>query len=1117
MKYLQELLFIKITLGINLKHKPQVYSIALNKYLRLKKFIMQNNDFRNKKFLHRAMLYLGVFSFLFSINTTFAASEPSADILDFQNVTGVVTSNDDNLPLIGASVIIKGTTKGTITDYNGSFSIDAEPSDILVISYTGMETQEILVGNQTSFQVVLSGDSQLLDEVVVVGYGTRKKSHNTGAISQVGGSDVVAIQANRVDDAIAGKLAGVLIQNQDGAPGADPKIQIRAASSISGASNPLIVVDGYPISGSLATVNPNDIESLEILKDAASAAIYGSRGANGVVLVTTKKGKSGKPSLSYSTYVSSSSKYRDNILLTGPEWANFAETEIAAGNWDVSQVDQDFLNFRLNAYKDSPDVLNVEDWLFQNGSSMNHDINVRGGTDDISYFASVGYLNTEGIAITQGFERLNARLNLDAKLGNRFKTGLNINGFKSDRDMLGHDMRDLLRAYSVHPVYHTAASIAFVQQLDQEAQALGLDPFDSGFRGGDASWNNSISTLEPGMTAQDWHYGRGNNGIGGSGDAGPATKLDNTDRWQKTFFGNVSTYLQFNIAEGLDIKTVLGGDLRDTRDYFWRGLEFDSRARSTQTRLQQADIKRSSVLSETTLNYGKVIGSHDVSAVAGVEFQNFYINGVSLSGTNVPYGQPQNFALLDPADISVSGRDETISRRSVFGRINYAYDNRYLASVSIRRDGDSRFGANNRFETFPAFSIGWNLHNEAFYNNNFLTDVKFRASRGTLGTTSFLGAYNSLSLLNPQASVFGNAFLIPSDIANPDLTWQTNTETNFGVNLGFLENRFTIGVDYYTSKIEDILINQSVSEVFGTTSIALNSGDVTSSGLEFELGAAVINTGNFRWNLAGNLSTVNSEITDLGGLAELPRAQYGQSGRGPIFRNYVGGEIGEMWGLETSGPVEMLYLEDGTRHPNNGTGESYVVDQNGDGVIDATKTVEEGGDLVKIGQNTPDFYWGLNSQMTFKALDISFQLQGTQGAEVYNIDPLYYGSEWSGRLVDSFDENDDGIADHNGLHYLGNRRQLDAGIQNASYTALRNLTIGYTIDRSKLDKLGIGSLRVYAAGSNLLYIMGDNYTSYNPEGVEITNSGYLGPTTYGVQVGASPVVRSVSLGLNLNF
>jgi len=1067
----------------------------------------------------KAIKFLSLLSLFVLVFPVFSRGDTNLNSITEEKVTatinGVVTSSDDGQPLIGVNVLIKGTSTGTVTDLDGAYSIQANESDVLVFSYTGYKEVEITVGSQTVINLEMGEDISQLNEVVVVGYGTRKKSHNTGAIAQIGGDDVAAIQAARVDDALAGKLPGVLIQNQDGAPGADPKIQIRAASSISGDSNPLIVVDGYPISGSLATVNPNDIQSLEVLKDAASAAIYGSRGANGVILVTTKKGKSGKPSISYNAYASTSSKYRDNILKSGPEWAAFAREEIAAGNWNLSQVDPAFVEFRLNAYENSPGAISPEDWLFRNGNSMSHDLSISGGTDDVNYFASVGYLNTDGIVITQGFKRYNARLNVDAKLGERFKAGLNINGFVGDRDIVGHDMRDLLRAYGVHPVYHTSESIAFVQQLDQQAQALGLSPFDNGYRGGDAPFNNSIYTLEPGMTAQDWHYGRANNGIGGSGDAGPATKLDNTDRYQKTLFGNISSYLQFELTEGLTVKTVLGADIRDTEDFYWRGLEFDSRARTTQTNLDQTNRKRTSVLSETTLNYNTVIGSHDIGAVAGVEFQNFYINGISLDGTNVPFGQPANFALLDPADLAISEIDQTIARKSIFGRINYAYDNRYLASVSVRRDGDSRFGRNNRYEVFPAFSLGWNVHNEAFYNNDFLTDVKLRFSRGSLGTTAFLGAYSSLSLLNPQATIFGNGFLIPSDIANPDLTWQTNTETNYGINLGFLENRFTFGLDYYTSDIEDILINQSVSEVLGTTSIVLNSGDVTSSGLELELGATVINSSNLRWNIAANLSTVNTEITDLGGLDELPRAQYGQSGRGPIFRNYIGGEIGEMWGLETSGPVEMIYLEDGTRHPNNGTGESYVIDQNGDGVIDRTRTVEEGGDLVKIGQNTPDFYWGLNTQLSFSDFDVSLQFQGAQGGEVYNIDPLYYGSEWSGRLVDNF--GTDNIANHNGEHYIGNRRQTDAGIQDASYLALRNFTIGYTLKPDVISKVGLGSLRIYAAATNLLYLMGDDYTSYNPEGVEITNGGYLGPTTYGVQVGASPIVRSFTFGINANF
>ncbi|MEL6867215.1 MAG: SusC/RagA family TonB-linked outer membrane protein, partial [Bacteroidota bacterium] len=755
---------------------------------------------------------------------------------------------------------------------------------------------------------------------------------------------------------------------------------------------------------------------------------------------------------------------------------------------------------------------------FRTGYSTNHDLSISGGTDDVNYFASVGYLNTQGIVITQGFERYNARLNLDAKLGEKFKAGLNINGFIGDRDIVAHDMRDLLRAYSIHPIYHTQASIDFVQQLDQQAQALGLTAFDDGFRGGeDAPWNSSIYTLEPGMTAQDWHYGRGGNGIGGSGDAGPATKLDNADRWQKTYFGNVNSYLQYSILEGLTLKTVLGGDLRDTRDYYAQTLEADSRARTNQTDLDQIDVKRASVLSETTLNYNKTIGNHDLSAVVGLEFQNFYINGTTLRGTNVPFGQPLNFALLNPADIAISERDETISRRSVFGRINYAYDNRYLASVSLRRDGDSRFGANNRSQTFPAFSLGWNVHNEAYYNSELLTDLKLRFSYGSLGTTAFLGAYNSLSLLNPAPTTLGTGFLIPADIANPDLTWQTNTETNFGINLGFLDNRFRLGLDYYTSDIEDILINQSVSEVLGTTSIALNSGDVESAGLEIELGAAVINTRDFRWDISANLSTVNTEITDLGRLDELPQVIYGQSGRGPVFRNYVGGEIGEMWGLETIGLVETEFMADPTRAVGINSSEYYVVDQNGDGVIDRTKTVEEGGDLVKIGQNTPDFYWGFSSQLAYRDFDLSLQFQGAQGGEVFNIDQIYWRSEFGGRLKSSFDADEDGIADHNGQHYTQSRNQLDAQIQDASYIALRNLTIGYTINPDWTQNVGINSLRLYLAATNLLYLMGEDYTSLNPEGVEITNSGYLGPTTYGVQVGASPVVRSFTFGLNVNF
>ena len=1034
-------------------------------------------------------------------------------------IKGIVTSQADNTTLPGVTYRIVNTDKGGATDFDGNFEIKVQKGDVLEFSYLGYVKQLVAIENQQTLAISMVEDTTSLDEIVVVGYGTRKKSHLTGAISKIGGDDVAAVQATRVDEALAGKLAGVLIQNASGEPGADPKIQIRAASSVSGSSNPLIVVDGFPISGSLATVNSNDIQSIEILKDAASAAIYGSRGANGVVLVTTKKGKTGKPKFSYNTYTSFSNKYRDNILKTGSEWAAHSRAEIAAGNWDVSQIDPAFLEYRLTGYENSPDEMSVEDFLYQTGNTTSHNFSMSGGTDDVKYFGSVGYQDATGIVRTQGFERLNARLNIDAKLGEKFKTGLSFNGFASKRQIVGWDVRDLSRAYSVHPIYHTEASIAFVQALDQQAQALGLSSFDSGVNGGATEalgYNRSIYTLEPGDYVNDWHYGRANNGIGGSGDQGPATKLDNTERTQRTYFMNINSYLSYTILEGLDVKTVLGGDMRDTQDYYWRGLMSDAKGRGSATNLDQTDVKVSSILSETTLNYTKDFGKHNLAAIAGVEFQSTTFRGTSLDGTNVPNTAVVNFSLLLPADIAVKERDETRVRKSIFGRVNYAYDDKYLASVSIRRDGDSRFGANNQYATFPAVSMGWNAHKESFLeDNDVLSKLKLRFSTGSLGTASFLGSYNSLSLLSPTATVYGTGFNIPSDVANLDLTWQTNTETNFGFDLGLLNNRFTLGVDYYTSDIEDILINQSVSEVLGTNAIKLNSGDVRSSGVEFEFSAAIIQKNDFSWNVNANLSTVNTEITDLGGLDELPRQPVGQSGRDVVFRNYVGGQIGEMWALETAGQVEMKYLEDGTRNPNNSNGEYYVIDQNNDGVIDKTRTVEEGGDLVKVGQNTPDFYWGLSSSMSYKDFDMSLQFQGAEGAEVFNIDPYYYGSQWGGRLVDGF-KDADGRAVHNGMFVKGAKDNLDANVQDASYLALRNITIGYTLKQNLAKKVGLSSVRVYGAATNLLYLMADNYTSYNPEGIETTGD-YNGPTTSGFQVGASPVVRSFTLGLNLNF
>lgn len=1032
---------------------------------------------------------------------------------------GTVTGKSDNMPIPGVNIIIVNSTKGATTDFDGNFQLEVKKGDVLQFSYVGYATQSVTIDNQQTLNVSLAEDANSLDEVVVVGYGTRKKSHLTGAVAQVKGGDVAAIQANRVDDALAGKLSGVLIQNQSGEPGADPKIQVRAASSLSGDSGPLIVVDGYPISGNLATVNPNDIESLEVLKDAASAAIYGSRGANGVILVTTKKGKAGKLSFNYNTFYSTSRKYVDDIemLKTAGEFAS----DLQSGNYNLSQVNPQLADYRINAMANAPDVVSVEDWLFKNGSTLSHDLNVSGGSENTKFFASIGYLNTDGIARTQGFERYNARINVDTKLNDRLSAGISLNGFYSHQDILAWEQRDLLRAYSISPIYHTDASIAFVQQLDSQRQALSdgglgslanLDrTFDQDRRGIGLD-PTSIYSLQPGDVVHDWHYGRNQNGIGGTGDAGVAAKLDNSDQWTKTYFGNMNSYLQYSIIDGLNIKTVFGADIRDREEYYYRGILSDGRQRSTATNLDILSTKVSTILSETTLNYAKVIGKHDIAAIVGLEFQNTNRNGTFTEGNNVPFGVPLNYDLFDPSDVLVTRIDETISRRSVFGRINYAYDNKYLVSVSLRRDGDSRFGKNNQFANFPAISLGWNAHNEDFWESELISLLKLRFSTGSLGTTSFLGAYDALSILDVGPTSLGTGFFIPQNIANPDLTWQTNTETNYGVDLGFENNRFRFSVDYYTSDIEDMLINQSVSEVFGTPQIILNRGDVRSSGLEFELNANLFSNEDFTWSIGANLSTVETEITSLGDLDELPRQIYGgPSGRGPEFRNYVGGEIGEMWGYEVVREVEPIHMADPTRNVGNASGYWYVVDQNGDGEI----TYE--GDYVKLGSANPDFYWGFNSNMNYKDFDLSLQFQGSQGAEVYNIDPIYWKSEFGRALQPDFDANNDGIADANGLHYEQSRNAHGAGIQDASYIALRNITLGYTLRPEWLENTGIGSVRAYVAATNLLYIMGDDYTSFNPEGVETTKSNYGGPTTYGYQEGASPIVRSFTFGLNVNF
>lgn len=1030
-------------------------------------------------------------------------------------ITGIVTDNNGD-PLPGASVIEKGTSNGTETDFDGKFTLTVSGVNAqLDVNFIGFATKTITITDGSNLTIKLEEDTQSLDEIVIVGYGKKKKSHLTGAVAKIGGADIAAIQSTRVDDALQGKLAGVRIQSTDSQPGAAPKIQIRSAGSITGAGNPLIIVDGFPISGDLSTVNPTDIESLEVLKDASSAAIYGSRGANGVILVTTKQGRSNKPQYSYNTYLSSTSAYKKNLdiyptigehiqniennssisdtgVVTSDTWST--GTDLGISNFDV------LFAARLQAYKDVEALGFGTDYLdnaLNTGITTNHDFNVRGGSENVKYFASVGYLDAEGSLQESDYERYTGRINLDINLTDKLKVGFSFNGIASTRNLFPLNLTDAIRTQGYVPTRHTAESIAFVQEYDQFIASLGLAQA--------VGTGPALADLQPGDYGHEWHFNRTNvngvaNGIGLSFFNGAQARIENRSMTEETFFGNVNGYLEYEILEGLIFKSTIGADLRDFTTF--DNIQSPGTANGNGgTNQNEANQLTTSWLSQNTLNYSKEIKKHTIGLLAGYEFGRERFKELTVAATQNLQDNLLTFSSFN--EVITNNREEFLTRKSVFFRGSYAYDDKYLFSVSIRRDGDSRFGSNNQWANFPAVSFGWNIHKESFFDVKGISKLKARASFGRLGSTEGLGAYDALSILETVTTTLGDSNAIgftSSNLENPDLSWQITEEKNFGLDIGFLNNRLNVSVDYFISDTEDMLLNKEISGVTGFTSTPVNQGSIQSKGLEIEIGANIISNDNFSWNLSANFSDIDTEVIDTGneeGFSVHP------SNQTPQFRTYAGGQVSEYWGYETTGQeIDPRFLLDPS-YPINGTArDTYVVDQNGDNVIN-----EE--DFVKLGANAPDFTWGFSSDFRYKDFDLSLVMQGSHGAEVVNTDDFFFGAHWKGIPNSLF-------AASEGSNLVAEKVDTDLFIQDASYAALRNVTLGYTLSNDKLsDKFKFQSIRFYIAATNLLYLVADDYTGLNPEGVNfVTDSN---PLQFGGQKGATPINRSFTMGLNFNF
>ena len=989
----------------------------------------------------------------------------------------VVSEQNEGIP--GVTISIKGTTRGTNTDASGAFRINAAGNETLVFSYVGYITQEATVGSRTDFSIKLVPDTRSLEEIVVVGYGTVRKSDLTGSVSTIKSDAIKEMPVVSVDQAIQARAPGVQVTQSSAAPGGGISIRVRGANSINSGSEPLYVIDGFPVypdngaigtsgnrqaSNAMATINPNEIESIEILKDASATSIYGSRGANGVVLITTRRGKEGQSRVDYEGSYSAQTIARKIDVLSGSDYARYLNTlERSQGgsprftDAQISQIGQG---------------TNWMDAVTQTGGLSSHQLSFTGGTKTMRYAVVGNYLDNKGIIKNTFFKRYGFRLNLDndflngrATLSNSWS--YNRTGSSNVATDRGGPGGIIITALGLDPT---------VAIYDQNG-AYNYPSYDQRF---------NINPLAEAMEGYD---------------------RDNTNR----LFG--TTALTFNILDGLKFRTSIGADIVSAeRNTYYNSSTYLGRQYNRQ--LEKANRNVSSILNENILTYNKQIRpGHNLDVTLGYTYQQESNLFTSVATRDLPSDDPLSVSLQNGSkpQIPNSGRLDW-SLQSLLGRINYNLNDRYLFTVTFRRDGSSKFGPNNKWATFPSGAIGWRVVNEKFFQNSGLSkvfnDFKFRASYGLTGNSQ-IPVYRSLSGLVPYNYVFGNTLVAgygPNRIANPDLKWENTAMLNLGLDLAFLSNRLSMTFDVFSNKTTDLLLDVSIPQSTGFSTIMLNSGSLSNKGFEFSTNYKIVNSKDFKWDVSGNLSVLRNEITDLG--KSTPFFASSPSGHLGIFGSWVeaGNPIGTWKGYKYTGLFQSD--EEGKSFAAKAGYPKYE-DVNGDGKYTAD-------DYVILGNPNPKFTWGLNSTVKFKNFDFAVFFRGVQGNQVRNLQQSEFGdgvqkiNQIGNILTDSWTPTNTGASRPviDGRRDFISFRRSSFFIEDGSFIRLQNVSLGYTLP---IQNKFIRNARVYVSGQNLFLIT--KYKGFDPE----VNNGGQDNLNRGDDYDAYPRARMTTVGLNLGF
>ena len=984
-----------------------------------------------------------------------------------KTVTGTVTDVSGE-PIIGANIRIKGTTTGTITDIDGNFSIKAEPQSVIEVSYIGYLTQETVINNQKSIRFLLKEDTKTLDEVVVIGYGVQKKADLTGSVANIN-TEKLNTQSNaNIGQALQGKIAGVDIVSQGGAPGSGTRIMVRGIGTLNNAS-PLYIVDGMYMN-SIDHINPNDIASIDVLKDASSAAIYGSRAANGVIIVTTKEGSNteGKPiiDLSVNLGISTASKFLD--MLDAKGWAEVTTIARQAIGKPALDMAKDLANKPDNDWQDI---------MFRPALMQNYNLSVKGGGKYSTYYTGLGYFNQDGIVKGTNYQRYNIQSKNDYKRG-IFSAGTNL-----------------------------IISFSHDKPLHQE------------LRGGMiGTILQSVPTLEKYDDTREGGYG------GTYGDVvnipHPLAIIDDNimDRYNENVKIFANLYAQIELFKGLKYKLNLTPDFSFERYKNYLNKYDFGLATNSITQLTERQRRRRNILVENLLTFDRTFGEHKISALAGYTYQDSRFRHIQAYGEGLPQG-------LEEIDAATTNRsNEGNSWRSVLtsilGRVFYSYQNKYLFTATIRRDGSSKFGKNNRYGYFPSFSLGWNVAEEKFMENvHWLDQLKLRGGYGVLGNQEIDNYQYSSTITTGINYPDGNGGLLqgafPKNFANPDIKWEETAMTNVGIDFMAFNNRLSLTADYYVKNTKDILLTVPIPISSGGANDPIrNAGKIRNNGFEFNLGWMDQPNPDISYgiNLIGSFN--KNKVIAMG--SESGSIKGGSTNQNiTTSETKAGYPIGGYWLISTAGYFNSqeevdAYAKDGKKiQPAAEPGDIKFVDANNDGVINDD-------DRVFQGSPFPDFTFALNGNMRYKNFDLSIGLQGVLGNKIYNatrqtLEDVTKGSNFLASCLDYWTPENKN-ASHPRLTWddpnRNTRAESDRYLENGSYLRLRSVQLGYTFPQTWF-KGAIQHARVYINAENLFTIT--SYSGYSPD-VNADNANYRGFDNF-----IYPTNRTFMLGLNVTF